>query len=53
MYCVTKTKTLISCAVTAQLICVCFCIGKYMYPFSHDMAQILILLDFDIEESMT
>ena len=33
--CVAKTKALISCAITAQLICA-FVVAKAILPFSHD-----------------
>ena len=36
-----KTKALISCAVTAQLICA-FVFAKAKVRFSHDVAQILL-----------
>ena len=37
-----KTKALISCAVTAQLICV-FVFAYVKYWFSHDLAHIVII----------
>ena len=38
-----KTKALISCAVTAQLICV-FDFALLIIPFSHDEAQLLLVV---------
>ena len=42
--CVAKTKALISCAVTAQLICV-FVFAYAKSWFSHDEAQIRCVFD--------
>ena len=39
--CAAKTKVLISCAVTTQLICICVRIGKS--PFFHDVAQMMVM----------
>ena len=48
---VAKTKELISCAVTAQLICV-FVFAYAKSRFSHDTAHCIILL-IDIEMHLT